>query len=266
MICFPNAKINLGLRVLRKRSDGYHDLESVLYPVPFFDVLEFLPADTYQLKTWGPDVGEGDNLVTRTWHLLHKKANLPPLKVHLLKHIPTGAGLGGGSSDAAFFLKETNRIFGLGLSQGALLDLAAEIGSDCPFFIDNQPSLIRGRGEIIEPMEAKLNGYNLILVFPGIHLSTREIFSKADPCFERPGPAATYDESIQTWKEGLKNDFENVVFGLHPELQKIKAHLYEAGAIYASLTGTGSALFGIFRNKPFIPDRLKAYTVRWLQL
>ncbi|HEU4552978.1 MAG TPA: 4-(cytidine 5'-diphospho)-2-C-methyl-D-erythritol kinase [Chitinophaga sp.] len=253
MIVFPNCKINLGLHILRRRADGFHDLETVFYPVPVNDALEALSPGQLQFSSSGIAIpGEvTDNLCLKAWHLLKRDfPELPAVNIHLHKHIPIGAGLGGGSADAAFMLQLLNDKFRLALSAEKLVYYAAQLGSDCAFFIRNRPCYATGRGEVLEPIAADLSGYSLLLVYPGIHVNTGWAFRQITPAV----PARQLRESIlqpvNEWKTLITNDFEAPVFRAHPVLGAIKEKLYEAGAVYATMSGSGSAMVGIFpKNK-----------------
>ncbi|WP_142686950.1 4-(cytidine 5'-diphospho)-2-C-methyl-D-erythritol kinase [Chitinophaga polysaccharea] len=253
MIVFPNCKINLGLHVTRKRPDGFHDLETIFYPLPVNDALEVITHTTLQFESSGVPVpgNAADNLCLRAFQLLQSDfPQLPPVNIHLLKNIPIGAGLGGGSADAAFMLQLLDQKFQLGLTEAALVDYAAQLGSDCPFFIVNRPCYATGRGEIMEPITLDLSGYSFVLVHPGIHVNTGWAFKQLTP----GTPAYSLREVIQTpvelWKDVLTNDFEAPVFQAHPVLGYIKAQMYSSGAAYAAMSGSGSAVFGIFpKNK-----------------
>ena len=254
MIVFPNCKINLGLRVIRKRNDGFHDLESVFYPLLFNDALEVIQAsDKSELAvnfTFSGLTIDGkieNNLCVKAYELLKKDfSQLTALQLHLHKAIPIGSGLGGGSSDGAFTLKLLNQKFNLGMSTGQLLDYALELGSDCPFFIINKPSIATGRGEILETIPLDLSSYKIVIVYPGIHISTEWAFGQLGKASDTCKVSDTLP--IETWKEELKNDFEEPVFNKYPEIQKIKEDLYNTGAIYASLSGSGSTVYGIFKK------------------
>lgn len=252
MIIFPQAKINLGLKVLRKREDGYHDLSTIMYPIPLHDVLEILPASAFEFRQTGLEIkgDEKENLIVKAYELLKEKYSIPPAYIHLRKEIPMGAGLGGGSSDAANALVGLNELFQLGLSNEKLEELAVQLGSDCPFFIRSIPQYAKGRGEILTPLDLDLSGYYLVLVNPGIHVGTREAYSGIIPSDAGYDPQHVIKESIRTWKKDLVNDFEESVFDLHPALNLIKGELYYQGAIYASMSGSGSTIFGIFKDKP----------------
>ncbi|MBS1603063.1 MAG: 4-(cytidine 5'-diphospho)-2-C-methyl-D-erythritol kinase [Bacteroidetes bacterium] len=251
MVVFPNCKINLGLRILRKRSDGYHDLATVFYPLAIKDVLEIGRAPEPGFTAYGiPIPGDPqNNLCLKAWQLLKKEfPGLPSIHIHLYKHIPIGAGLGGGSSDGAFTLLLLNQLFNLGLTEARLLNYAAQLGSDCPFFILNTPSLGGGRGELLQPIPVDLNGYDILLIDPKVHVSTAQAFSLCTPADNGPTIGSIIRQPIETWRNQLTNDFEEPVFRLHPQLRDIKTLLYEKGAVYASLTGSGSSLFGIYKK------------------
>lgn len=253
VIQFPNAKINIGLFITRKREDGYHDLESVFYPVPFLkDALEVLPTASAKttLKLSGKSVSgsEHDNLVYKAWELLHRDfpERVPPVEIHLLKAIPMGAGMGGGSADGTFMLRLLNDYFSLQLSQAQLAAYALQLGSDCPFFVYNTPQFASGRGEQLTPIDLDLSPYSIQVICPNIHVPTAAAFAGISP---KPAP---YDLRqlgllpITEWKEIIANDFEQGIFERYPVLASIKAELYRQGALYASMSGSGSSLYGIF--------------------
>ena len=250
MIVFPNCKINLGLHILRKREDGFHDLDTAFFPVPVTDALEIIPGvDSLSFTSSGISIDNTSNTCTKAYDLLKKDfPQLPGLQMHLHKNIPIGAGLGGGSSDGAFALKLLNNYFKLAISEEKLLDYSLQIGSDCPFFIKNTPCIASGRGEILEPVSLGLSGYTVCLINPGIHINTGWAFSQITPAI----PATTVKEIIalpvEKWNGLLLNDFEEPVFHKYPETGSIKEELYSAGAVYASMSGSGSTVFGIFRN------------------
>ena len=263
MLVFPNCKINLGLNITRKRSDGYHDLETIFYPIPLCDALEVI-ADPDAINNLQPQGGtrfstsglpiagnHENNLCVKAYRLLKNDfPSLPSVQMHLHKIIPMGAGLGGGSSDGAFALQLINQKFELGITEEQLLDYALELGSDCPFFIINKPCFATGRGEHLQPVDLNLKGLHLVLVNPGIHVSTREAFSNIKPATPATSLLDIIASPIHRWKDHLSNDFEAGVFQLHPELAKIKQALYNSGTIYASMTGSGSTVFGIFQQPP----------------
>ncbi|HEY0677843.1 MAG TPA: 4-(cytidine 5'-diphospho)-2-C-methyl-D-erythritol kinase [Chitinophagaceae bacterium] len=257
MIIFSNCKINLGLRILRKRTDGYHDLETVFYPVPVHDVIEVIRADQQatELSTTGIAINcpADQNLCMKAYALLKRNYDLPEAKIHLHKSIPSGAGLGGGSANAAFTLKLLNRKFNLKLDTHQLLDLALQLGSDCPFFILNEPVIARGRGEIMEPIDLSILGsYKLVLVTPGIHISTAWAFANITPANGNRPLEEVISKPVESWKELLINDFEEAVFKTYPEISSIKNTLYSKGAVYASMSGSGSAVYGLFKDRPVL--------------
>ncbi|HET8859167.1 4-(cytidine 5'-diphospho)-2-C-methyl-D-erythritol kinase [Marivirga sp.] len=249
MLKFPNAKINLGLNITAKRADGYHNIESCFYPIPLKDALEIIPSKKLSFETTGLAIpgNSDDNLVLKAYELLKADFELPPVDIILHKNIPMGAGMGGGSADGAFMLTLLNEYFELNISIEKLESYALKLGSDCPFFIENKPKLVSGRGELFENTSLDLFGHHLALVYPDIHISTAEAYSGVKPQM----PEISVEEIIEhhpivEWKGKLKNDFEEGIFKKYPELQKIKNKFYDAGAIYASMTGSGSTMFGIF--------------------
>lgn len=271
MIAFPNCKINLGLRVLQKRPDGYHDIETIFYPVPLKDTLELIPSQNKGqpvIHNYGlPVKGEpASNLCIRAWQLLKTDfPDLPAVEIHLLKNIPMGAGLGGGSSNGACMLQLLNTHFHLQLSAQQLIEYALQLGSDCPFFIINQPAYASGRGEIIQPISLNLSSYQLVLTNPGIHIDTGWAFTQINV-----NNSLTAGDLLQksiaqppeTWRHQLLNSFEQPVFEKYPQIRALKENLYRLGAVYASMTGSGSTVFGLFKNKPYLIDKLPAgYTV-----
>jgi 4-diphosphocytidyl-2-C-methyl-D-erythritol kinase len=250
MLCFPNCKINIGLYVTRKREDGYHDIETVFYPVHMRDRLEAVPAAESDLLMSGLEVAGNpeDNLVWKAYQLLQKSYpdKVPELEIYLHKAIPMGAGLGGGSADGAFMLRMLNKECELGLSDEELIQLALQLGSDCPFFILNKPQFATGRGEVMLDVPVDLSGYSMQLVMPQVHVSTGKAFSMLLPKAAAFDLRALHKLSIQEWKDKVQNDFEPAVFQMHPELKAIKEQLYAQGAIYAAMSGTGSTVYGIF--------------------
>ncbi|HSV88802.1 MAG TPA: 4-(cytidine 5'-diphospho)-2-C-methyl-D-erythritol kinase [Bacteroidales bacterium] len=252
MIVFPNAKINLGLNVIRKRSDGYHDIESVLWPIKLCDILEIIPAPDKQFRFYKSGASLPDdwkpNLCEQAWQLLHNRFGIDPVHVFLHKIIPAGSGLGGGSSDAAFTIKALNQFFSLDQSKENLANLALMIGSDCPFFIENKPMIARSRGETLEPISLPLNGLNLLLIVPNVHVSTAFAYSKVKPREPQKPLREILSFSVNNWQNNLQNDFEEPVFDEFPSLREIKEQLLRSGAIYASMSGSGSSVFGLFEN------------------
>lgn len=252
MITFPNAKINIGLQVTERRPDGYHNLDTVFYPIPLHDALEVIVAEEAdydcRLHLSGVDIaGAPDtNLVVRAYRLLAADYPLPSVDIYLHKHIPTGAGLGGGSADASYMLRMLNEMFTLGISTERLEAYAAQLGADCPFFITCTPVYATGIGNEFHPITLDLSGLHIVIVKPEVFVSTKEAYSMVHP----EKPAVTLDKKIAApiseWRESISNDFEKGIFALHPELQGIKDKLYELGAVYAAMSGSGSALFGLF--------------------
>ncbi|MGZ5244377.1 MAG: 4-(cytidine 5'-diphospho)-2-C-methyl-D-erythritol kinase [Bacteroidia bacterium] len=263
MICFPNIKINLGLYIIGKREDGFHNLESVFYPVPFYDVLEIIPSKKFSFQTEGVAATENpeDNLCVKAYRLLQKDFDLPPVEMFLLKHIPTGAGLGGGSSDASFTLKLLNEVFALNITVGQLLEYAAQLGSDCPFFIINKPAYVFGRGELQEQTDVNLLGYYITIIHPGIHISTKDAFANITPAAANIKVFKLPYIPLASWKNLLRNDFEPYAFRTYPVLQEIKNELYKLGAEYVSMSGSGSAIYAI-SEKHF--DVKKEWKEKWV--
>jgi 4-diphosphocytidyl-2-C-methyl-D-erythritol kinase len=223
MICFPHAKINLGLNIINKRVDGYHNIESVFYPVPLHDVLEFKASKTYSIKTFGItlDVGQEENILFKTWRLLNQKYAVPPLEIVLLKNIPPGSGLGGGSSDAAFLIKSANIHFNLGLTLNDMKSLAALIGSDCPFFIENGPAFVTGRGEKMEKTKVSLNEKYLVVISPIKKIATSAAYAQIKPRKPNQSINEIILQPIETWKNELKNDFEELIFKKYPKIRML---------------------------------------------
>jgi 4-diphosphocytidyl-2-C-methyl-D-erythritol kinase len=252
MISFPPCKINLGLNVIGKRADGFHDISTCFYPVQWTDVLEVIPSSSLSFSLSGIEIpgNADDNLCIRAYHLLRKDFDIPSVRIHLHKIIPTGAGLGGGSSDAAFTLRTLNEIFELKLSVEQIKSYAAQLGSDCSFFVQDGAMVGSGRGEILESIDLSLAGKFLVIVKPEIHVSTAEAYAgvrPATPDLSIANILKTFPEA--RWKEVLKNDFEASVFQKHPAIRSIKEKLYASGATYASMSGSGSSVFGIFESE-----------------
>ncbi|HEV3412924.1 MAG TPA: 4-(cytidine 5'-diphospho)-2-C-methyl-D-erythritol kinase [Puia sp.] len=257
MVSFPNCKINLGLKILRRREDGFHDIETIFYPLPLCDILEAVRSPGLQFTATGrPIPGDPDaNLAIRAWHMLRRDFHdLPFVDIHLHKQVPIGGGLGGGSADGAFMLQLLNRKFGLGLDGDHLAGYAKRLGSDCPYFLVNRPCLGQGRGELLEPLPLDLSGYSFLLVHPGIHISTREAFSNCRPDDSGPSLRSLITQPVGRWRNTVVNDFEASAFPEYPVLRDIKQTLYERGALYASMTGSGSCIYGIF-EKGKAPDQ-----------
>ena len=268
MIAFPNCKINLGLHILSKRPDGFHNLQTIFYPFPLTDALEVIRSTgttTLTLSGLPLDTNMEANICYKACQLLSKDfPSLPSVSMHLHKTIPSGAGLGGGSADGAFTLLLLNKKFGLGLTEQQLYDYALQLGSDCPFFIWNKPGLATGRGEKLEPIELDLSPYNMVLIYPGIPISTAWAFSQISPSPDKPSLKTIITQNVETWKEQLTNDFEGPVFTAYPEIAQIRQQLYEAGATYAALSGTGSTVYGLFKKEMQVELLWpKGYVVKW---
>jgi 4-diphosphocytidyl-2-C-methyl-D-erythritol kinase len=255
MIAFPNCKINIGLNIISKRTDGYHDLETVFYPVQIKDIVEIIvsndPSKGILFTSSGNAVAgnEDDNLCIKAYRLLKKDfPQIPAVKMHLHKNIPMGAGLGGGSADASAVLTLLNNKFELNIAQEQLMAYALQLGSDCPFFLLNKPAFASGRGENLSPVAVDLSGYKILIVHPGIHVHTGKAFGGLNP--EDFSPAGQLQEALKQditqWKDLIKNDFEKPVFALHPQIRQVKEQMYESGAVYSSMSGSGSAVFGVF--------------------
>lgn len=249
MVTFPNCKINLGLHITGKRPDGFHELETVFYPVPLKDILEVVSSTTLQFQSTGIDIpgNPASNLCLKAYHLLKEDfPQLPPVQMHLHKIIPMGAGLGGGSADGAFALQLLNDKYFLGLSPTQLMKYALQLGSDCPFFILNQPCYATGRGEDLTPIKLDLTGYRFVIVHPGIHINTKWAFEQIQPGLPARSIKEIIQLPIQDWKYYLSNDFESPIKQNYPAIEAIKLALYKDGAIYASMSGSGSTVFGIY--------------------
>jgi 4-diphosphocytidyl-2-C-methyl-D-erythritol kinase len=267
MIVFPTAKINFGLRITEKRNDGYHDIETIFYPAGLCDALEFvisdMGADKDILITTGIRIGSDpeENLVIKTLRKLRERYSFPILRIHLHKGIPVGAGLGGGSSDSACLLKSINRQFELKISDQELKDISLELGSDCPFFIEGVPSFASGRGELLKTVNYFLSGFYLVLLNPGVGISTREAYHNSRP--EQPSESLILSIShpVTEWKTQIFNDFEDFAFRKHPIIGEIKNELYKTGALFSLMSGSGSSVYGIFREKPELPEKLKEFVI-----
>ena len=270
MVSFPNCKINIGLYITGKREDGYHDLQTVFYPIEIKDALEIITSGShenhYSFSGIPIDGNIEDNLCIKAYQLLKKDfPDLPAIKMHLHKAIPLGAGLGGGSADAAFILQLLNKTHSLKLSLAQFKNYALKVGSDCPFFLVNKPCIATGRGEILEEIPLDLSAYKILLVNPGIHINTARAFAAL------PGFSSHFDledfitSPINEWQKYIVNDFEKVVFASHPEIEFLKEILYKAGALYASMSGSGSSVYGLFENENEITLNFPAhYFYKWV--
>lgn len=259
MILFPPAKINFGLNVLRKREDGFHEIETCMFPIPLTDVLELLPSDEFKFHQTGLSIkGNPElNLCVKAFKLMKRLYNIPNVYIHLLKVIPMGAGLGGGSSDAAYVIKGLNELFNLKLAASIMEEHATELGSDCPFFISNDALIAKGRGELLSPIDFSLKGKYIKLINPEIHIGTGEAYSNISFNSGANKVSETISLPIKEWKEKLKNDFEESIFTLHPTIREIKELLYQEGALYSSMSGSGSTVFGIFDFEPNVLSNYK---------
>ncbi len=267
MIVYPNAKINLGLRVLRRHADGFHDLETFFYPIGWSDILEVLPVAGVRYRVRLSLSGLAlpgsprHNLVRRAALVLQERYRLPALRLHLHKRIPAGAGLGGGSSDAAFTLRAIIELFSLHLREEELRQTALTLGSDVPFFLMNRPALAHGRGEQLTPLPLSLKDIRLLVIYPGLHIHTGQMFRRITPVEEGPSLQEILSLPPQQWRGTLVNDFETATGEMHPVIQQIIRRLYDAGACYASLSGSGSAVYGLFRGEPPALEWPEDYTV-----
>lgn len=260
MIDFPCAKINLGLNITEKRADGYHNLETVFFPIPICDALEIKTMDerfpsnvACDLKVTGNNVccNENDNLIVKAYNMIAADFDIPRVHAHLYKNIPSEAGLGGGSSDAAYMIRLLDQRFRINIGNAEMEKYAARLGADCPFFITAEPSYAEGIGEILSPVnitDNNLEGYCLVVVKPQIAVSTKEAFSSIIPRKPLMCCREIVAQPIETWKDALCNDFEESVFGIYPQLNDIKNRIYTLGAAYAQMSGSGSSLFGIFKS------------------
>ena len=261
MITFPNAKINIGLNIVSKRTDGFHDIETVFYPVEWQDALEVIESEEDQFSISGIEVpgDQRDNLCLKALQLLREDFGIPPVNICLYKNIPIGAGLGGGSSDGANMLRMLNTKFDLNLNTQSLKAYAAQLGSDCSFFVQNNVCFASGRGEVLKPVEIDLKSYHWVIIYPEMHISTAWAYSNIKPA----KPVVSLKENIKLpvskWKDCIFNDFEQPVFKKYPEIKQIKDTLYDKGAVFSLMSGSGSAVFGIFAYAPEIPGNLKKY-------
>jgi len=268
MILYSPAKINLGLHVLDKRSDGFHNIQTIMHLTGLSDILEIIKSNhdkqglRFSQSGMELEPVSSKNLCISAWEAFQQEVGLPPLAMHLHKQVPVGAGLGGGSSNATFTLMGINRIMGNLLPMDTLHRMASSLGSDCPFFLHDRPMLAEGKGELLTPLELGLSGMKLILFHTGIHISTSDAYAGIGPS---PGKMDLHElpqHPVQAWKEILFNDFEVPVFKRYPELDSLKRSIYAAGAIYASLSGSGAALYGIFEKEPDLPGEIQP-TVLW---
>lgn len=263
MVSFPNAKINIGLNITERRSDGYHNLESVFYPIAIKDVVEVIEATELKFTASGLDIPGDlkDNLCMKAYRLLGKDHDLPPVHIHLHKHVPIGAGLGGGSSDAAFFIRLISDKFKLGLTGEQMEDYCRLLGADCAFFIKNKPVFAFGKGDEFKSVDLDLSDYFIVLVMPEVQVSTSEAYRGINPAKAKDSLLEGIKLPVSEWRNVIKNDFEESIFKHHPSVRGVKASLYEAGALYASMSGSGSSVYGIFTEKIKLPDLEKSNEV-----
>ena len=269
MVSFPNCKINLGLNITEKREDGFHNIESVFFPIFLNDALEIISTSEKETKFYNTGIPGGpiqDNLCLKAFHLIKKDfPQLPEIKMHLHKGIPVGAGMGGGSADATFTLLLLNKKYNLNISEKKLFEYTLQLGSDCPFFLLNQTCFACGRGEILDPINLSLSGYKILLINPGIQISTKKLFKEITPKVPSKKISKIVCQPLITWKSELVNDFENIVFKEHKLLKEIKESLYYYGAEYSAMTGTGSTIFGIFHSDSnFIYPDSNGYFQKWI--
>ncbi|WP_439557918.1 4-(cytidine 5'-diphospho)-2-C-methyl-D-erythritol kinase [Dyadobacter sp.] len=263
MLVFPNAKINIGLNIVEKRADGFHNIESCFYPVGWKDALEITRAESFSVEFDGISIpgNEAENICVKAYQQLAADFDLPPVKIHLLKAIPIGAGLGGGSADAAFTIKALNEFFNLKISFEKQLSYARRLGSDCAFFVLNKPAYCFGKGDEFEQFDMNLKGKWIVLVNPGIHISTVEAYSGIKPQKSGADLRTLLSRPIETWKDVVKNDFEATLFPKYTLLKEIKEELYIHGAQYASMSGSGSTIFGIFEQETDLAEQFSQFKV-----
>lgn len=266
MIVFPNAKINIGLNIVSRRPDGYHNLETVFYPIAINDVLEVIESNelTFESSGLGIPGRVEDNLCIKGYHLLKQDFDLPPVSIHLHKHIPIGAGLGGGSSDAAFFIRLMNEKFSLGLTSDQMIGYARQLGADCAFFIESKPVFAFEKGDHFAPVSVDLSNYHLVLVMPPAHVSTSEAYRGVKAATPQHELRLAITRPVEEWMRYIKNDFEGHILANHPTIRGVKAALYENGAVYASMSGSGASVFGIFKEQPDLSVLEKANQVFYL--
>ena len=249
MILYPNAKINLGLNILSKRDDGFHNLISVFYPLHnYFDILEIIPSTKFIFTTSGLNIPGKYNLCEKAYALMNSKYDINPIHIHLHKNIPIGSGLGGGSSDASFVLKGINQLFNLNIDNFTLQKISLEIGADCPFFIQNKVKLVSGIGDVMNDIDIDISEYEIRVINTGIHISTKEAFSEIVCNNTNNSLQNLAFLPIEKWKYSITNDFEKNIFNKYPKIKESKQKLYDSGAIYSSMTGTGSAVYGVFKK------------------
>ncbi len=251
MILFPNAKINIGLNIIAKRLDGFHDIETCFIPIGLCDILEIAESENIKFESSGIKIPGNpmENLCVDAWKLMHEYYKIPPVTIRLHKQIPVGGGLGGGSSDAAFMLKGLSDYFNIQINSTELKNYASKLGSDCSFFIDNKPAFAKGKGEILELIDVNLNGYKICLINPGIHIPTKDAYASIRPKYPRISLMEILKMPVEEWTGAVINDFEAFALKTHPMISAIKEKLVINGAIFSLMTGSGSSVFGIFKNQ-----------------
>ncbi len=261
MILFPNAKINLGLYITEKRADGFHNLSTCFYHTPWSDILEITPSESFEFSTSGLAISGSleNNLCYRAFQLLQEAFTIPPVHIHLHKVIPMGAGLGGGSSDAAFTMMGLRDMFKLPLTNAELIPFAQQLGSDCAFFLMSQAQMGSEKGDLLLPMDLSLTGKFLVMVYPNFGISTQEAYAGIKPKKAKKNWEKQLAKPLETWKETISNDFENSLFPTYPQLAEIKNELYARGAQYAAMSGSGSTIFGLFDQEIKLPETWNAY-------
>jgi 4-diphosphocytidyl-2-C-methyl-D-erythritol kinase len=268
VIFFSPAKINVGLQILRKRNDGFHEISTLMYPVPFNDIIEINPGTPSKRRFTMSQSGTPvpgkitENLCYKAWKVFCRRQGETPVKIHLHKRIPTGAGLGGGSSNAATVLKGLNILKGEPCTLRELEEMAASLGSDCSLFINNEPAMAEGRGEVLKKTPVQLSGYYLVLIHPGIHIDTASAYEETVPDEDRTPLLTLLGLPLKEWREQVYNDFEHTVFKKFPEIGELKSELYTAGAVYAAMSGSGSSVYGLFHGKPG-PGSIPAKYILW---
>ncbi len=264
MLVFPNSKINIGLNITKKREDGFHNLETIFYPISLSDIIEFVETTRKtSLINTGIEVDShsDNNLIIRAYNLLKKDFILPELKIHLHKIIPLGSGLGGGSANASFMLTSLNEKFNLKISENKLMKYAQKIGSDCPFFIKNKPVFAEGTGNIFSELDLELSSFYIVIIIPAIHVSTKEAFREINISKPQKSIKELIRLPVKEWKNSIRNDFEKNIFKLYPEIKNIKDTLYNSGAVYSQMSGSGASVFGFFEKKPVLPENFSKYFV-----
>jgi len=255
VLTYSNAKINIGLNIVEKRHDGFHNIETIFFPIKMRDAIEIADSKedspyTFSASGIPINIDAKDNIVVKAYELIRAKYDFPSQDIHLHKNIPFGAGLGGGSANAAYMIKLLNQKFNLKMSDEEMENEVKKLGSDCAFFIKNKPTFAIGKGDQFEAINLDLSGYHILLIKPDIHISTPEAYANIKPHKPKISLKELIKQPIENWKSTIKNDFESSIFPKHPLLAEIKEELYKEGAIYAAMSGSGSSMFGLFKNEP----------------